>query len=294
MSKSVSFYSEGVRLSGDIFLPNDGSDARRPATLLCHGYTGTRDLYLPDIARPLTDAGFVVMTFDYKGWGDSDGPKSRLDPYGRVADAQAALTVLAAESGVDPNRLGIYGTSYGGATAVWVGAVDPRVRCVVSVVAPGNGARWMRSVRRPDEYYDLLARSEADRMKRAINGASEFVARDEILFADRASAELGAAERRKHPAAVNALPLEYVDDTLIFNAEWIVDRIAPRPVLFVATDHDRLVPPEESVALHARAGEPKKLIILKGFGHYDVYSGEALRQVMAETIPWFQQHLNDS
>jgi uncharacterized protein len=294
MSKSVTFYSEGVRLSGDIFLPNEAEGAaRRPAILLCHGYTGTRDLYLPAIAHPLNDAGFVVMTFDYKGWGDSDGPKSRLDPYGRVADAQAALTVLAAEPGVDSNRLGIYGTSYGGATVVWVGAVDSRVRCVVSVVAPGNGARWMRSVRRPDEYHDLLARSEADRLKRAITGASEFVDRGEILFADRASSELGAAERRKHPAAVNTLPLEYVDDTLIFNPEWIVDRIAPRPVLFVATDDDRLVPPEESIALHARAGEPKKLIILKGFGHYDVYSGEALRQVMAEAIPWFQQHLKD-
>jgi fermentation-respiration switch protein FrsA (DUF1100 family) len=92
---------------------------------------------------------------------------------------------------------------------------------------------------------------------------------------------------------VNTLPLEYVDDTLLFNSEWIVDRIAPRAVLFVATDDDRLVPPEESVALHARAGEPKKLVILKGFGHYDVYSGEALRQVMAEAIPWFQQHLKD-
>ena len=44
--------------------------------MLCHGYTGVRNLYLPDTARALTEAGYVVLTFDYKGWGDSDGPKS--------------------------------------------------------------------------------------------------------------------------------------------------------------------------------------------------------------------------
>ena len=57
-------------------------------------------------------------------------------------------------------------------------------------------------------------------------------------------------------SAVNTLPLEYVDDTLGFNPEWVVDKIAPRPILFITTDNDRLVPPEESENLYARA-EPK-------------------------------------
>ena len=38
--------------------------------MLCHGYTGVKDLYLPDNARVLNEAGYVVLTFDYKGWGD--------------------------------------------------------------------------------------------------------------------------------------------------------------------------------------------------------------------------------
>ncbi len=87
------------------------------------------------------------------------------------------------------------------------------------------------------------------------------------------------------------LPLEFVDDTLGFNPEWIVDRIAPRPVLFITTDDDRLVPPQESKAMYARAGEPKKLVILKGFGHYEVYGGEAFRRVMDETVAWYRTHL---
>jgi hypothetical protein len=95
-----------------------------------------------------------VLNFDYKAWGDSDGAKTRLAPYSRVADVQAALTFMGAQPQVNEARLGIYGTSYGGATVVFVAAIDPRVKCVVSVVGIGNGARWMRSVRRPDEYHD--------------------------------------------------------------------------------------------------------------------------------------------
>lgn len=292
MSKPVTFYSEGVRLAGDLFFPPGLKPGeRRAGIVLCHGYTGIRNLYLPDNARVLAEAGYVVLTFDYKGWGDSEGAKSRLAPYSRVADVQAALTFLGAQPEVEPARLGIYGTSYGGATVVWVAAVDPRVKCVVGVVGIGNGARWMRSVRRPDEYHDLLARAAEDRVKRALTGVSALADRSEILLPDRQSAELGAAARRANPAAVTEIPIEFIDDTLGFNPEWVVDRIAPRPILLITTDDDRLVPPQESEALYTRAGEPKKLVVLKGFGHYEVYGGEAFRQVMHETLAWYRTHL---
>jgi uncharacterized protein len=291
-SQPISFYSEGVRLAGDLFTPeNLAPGERRAGIVLCHGYTGVRSLYLPDNARVLTEAGYVVLTFDYKGWGDSEGPRSRLAPHGRVIDAQAALTTLAAQPTVDATRLGLYGTSYGGATVVWVAAIDERVRCVVSVVGVGNGRRWMRSVRRPDEYHDLLERSAADRARRAATGGSEFVERGEILLADRQSAELAAAARRGNPGAVNEIPLEFIDDTLGFNPEWVVDKIAPRPALFITTSDDRLVPPEESEAMYRRAGEPKRLLVLPGWGHYEVYTGECFRQVMEATLAWYREHL---
>jgi fermentation-respiration switch protein FrsA (DUF1100 family) len=90
---------------------------------------------------------------------------------------------------------------------------------------------------------------------------------------------------------VTEVPLEFIDDTLGFNPEWVVDRIAPRPVLFITADDDRLVPPHESEAMYARAGEPKKLVALKRVGHYEVYGGEPFRRVMAETLAWYREHL---
>src|SRR5215470_3847718 len=217
MKRPVTFYSEGCKLVGDVYYPDDLQPGEtRAGIVLCHGYTGVKDLYLPDNARVLNEAGYVVMAFDYKGWGDSEGTRSRLAPYSRVADVQAALTFLGAQPEVDGDRLGIYGTSYGGATVVWVGAIDPRVKCVVSVVGIGNGVRWMRSVRRPDEWHDLLERAKADREKRVLDGQSAMADRSQILLPDRQSAELAAAARRANPAAVNELPLEFIDDTLNF------------------------------------------------------------------------------
>ena len=290
----VTFHSEGLRLVGDLYAPDVDDlrpDERRAGIVLCHGYTGVKDLYLPDNARVLVEAGYVVLAFDYKGWGESEGPRTRLAPWSRVADVQAALTFLGAQASVDESRLGIYGTSYGGATVVWTGAIDRRVRCIVSVVGIGHGERWMRSVRRPDEWFDLLDRSAADRIKRTLDGESEFVDRNEILLPDRQSAELAAAARRDVPSALDTLPLEYVDETLSFHPEWVVDRIAPRPVLFITTDDDRLVPPEESWSLYAKAGEPKKLVVLEGYGHYEVYAEPAFGEVMRETVAWFGEHL---
>ena len=292
MKRPIHFFSEGVRLVGDLYLP-DGlkPGERRAGVVLCHGYTGVKDLFLPDNARVLNEAGYVVLTFDYKGWGESAGPRSRLAPFSRVADAQAALSFLAAQPEVAPERLGLYGASYGGATVTFAAAIDERVKCVVSCVGVGHGKRWMRSVRHPDEWFDLLERSAKDRTRRALTGESEQVQRDIVLLQDRQSQGISDEARKKNPAAINTLPLEYVDDTLSFHAEWVVDKIAPRPILFITTDDDRLVPPEESEALYAKAGEPKRLVTLKGVGHYQVYFEPAFSQVMAETVAWFRAHL---
>lgn len=286
----VAFYSEGMKLMGDVYLP-DGLKAgeKRAGVVLCHGYTGVKDLYLPDNARVLTEAGYVVLTFDYKGWGDSEGPRGRLDPYGRVADARAAVTFLSLRPEVDASRIGVFGTSYGVATVVWLAAHDERVKCTVCSVGVGHGRRWMRSVRTPDQFADLLEASEKDRAEAVLTGKSAPGERDYILALDRKSAALAAEARKKNPAAVSSIPMEFIDETLQFNPEWVVDKIAPRPVLFVTTEDDRVAPPEETYALFERAGEPKKLVKLSGFGHYEIYSGAAFDALMREMIAWCEQ-----
>ena len=125
---------------------------------------------------------------------------------------------------------------------------------------------------------------------RVTTGKSEFVERNEILIPDRLSARIAAETRKNNPLVVSKVPREYIDDTAGFNPEWVVDKIAPRPALFVTTDNDRLIPGEVD-SMYAHANEPKKLVVLKGFGHYELYSGEGFRQLTEVTLSWFTEKL---
>jgi len=291
--ESVSFYSEGVRLEGNVFRPDATAfPGPRPIVVLCHGYTGTRDLYLPDAARALAAVGYVGVTFDYKGWGTSDGPTRRLDPYGRVADTQAAITFATLLPGVDASRVALFGWSFGGATVIWTGAHDRRVKCVISAVGVGDGPVWMRSVRSDAEWLALMRVADEDRVARLKSGKSRMSARADILWLDDESKRISAAGRANTTAgSATEIPAEFIDETLAFRPQWIVDRLAPTPLLLITTDNDLVVPQAESEQLYAAAKEPKRLAVLKGFGHYAVYSGEAFRQAMDETITWLDQHM---
>jgi alpha-beta hydrolase superfamily lysophospholipase len=290
VERAVEFYSGGTRLAADLYVPEDHAE-RGAGVVLCCGYTGIKDLYLNDMARRLAAAGYVALTFDYKGWGKSDGPPLRLAPYGRVEDTQAALTFLAQQPGVDPGRLGLYGISYGGSTAIFTAAIDQRVRAVVSVTGVGDGPRWMRGVRTPWDYRALVERGAHDWAGQVRTGRSELADRAEVLQHDPKSAEIAAAARRGLSGAAMQVPLEFVHETLAFRPEWVVDRIAPRAALFITSDADELVLPEESIRMHERAGAPKRLVVLRGYGHYEVFVPPAIDEVMAETTDWFREYL---
>src|SRR5947199_9747975 len=73
MKKEVTIWSEGTRMSGDLFLP-DGLryGEKRPAILLCHGWAGPKSHLSSTYAPYFCKGGFVCLTFDYRGWNDSD------------------------------------------------------------------------------------------------------------------------------------------------------------------------------------------------------------------------------
>lgn len=288
----ISFFSEGQRIAADLYLPDAaGATAPVPAVVLCHGYTGVRHLYLPDTARFLNRAGYAAIAFDFKGWGDSEGPRQRLDPYGRVADTQAALTYLAERPEVDASRIGLFGWSFGCSVGVWLAAIDDRIKALVGVVGVANGGRWLAAVRSGEEWEALRELSSADRVRRMRTGESEFVDRPTILYLDPKSQKLSSDSRQKVKGAAERIPLEFVDETLGFNPEWVVDKIAPRAAMFIGCEEDVVVPPSEMQALYDRAGEPKRLEILEGYGHYDVYFGTSFEKVMELTVDWLSQHI---
>ena len=96
---SVNFWSDGTRLAGDVFKPKDMSDGDTlPAIVLCHGWGGTKAHLNRQIAPGFAAAGYVVLAFDYRGWGESN---SRLILKGKMPkpddDGNITVTVTAVQ-----------------------------------------------------------------------------------------------------------------------------------------------------------------------------------------------------
>ena len=170
--RPIHIWSDGTRMAGDLWLPAGfGEDGVWPAVLLTHGWGGIRYHLNERYAPKFAGAGFVVLTFDYRGWADSHSRlvivgelpepdangevtvrartiREVVDPKDQIRDIISALDFLSGEPGVDRNRIGIWGTSYSGGHVIHVGARDDRVAAIVSQVGYQGVGVWNPQTRR--------------------------------------------------------------------------------------------------------------------------------------------------
>ena len=284
--KAVKFYSGGLKLSGVLYLPGTDPASRPwPGMVLCNGFTSVKEMYLPEIGRAMAREGFAALAFDYRGFGDSEGPAGRLIPEEQVEDVRNAITFLQTQSGIDASRIGLYGTSFGGGIVIATGAIDQRVHSVISSVPVCNGERWLRGMRSYWEWTAFRRELEADRKRRVVTGTSARVDRALIAPPDPAARQAHAAspERPK-------LPLETAEAIIEFNPEALVDRLSPRPFLMIVAGDDMRVPAEVSMPAFHRAGEPKSLVVFEGAAHHDVYRPPLQDRLFEVVLSWLKKH----
>jgi pimeloyl-ACP methyl ester carboxylesterase len=292
MSERVTFFSDGLKLTGYLHRPADTPTSERQAGIvMCTGFGSTQAGLSQERAAEMARHGFATLTLDYRGFGESEGPAGRMIPLEQVADIRAALTFLQMQEGVDPDRVGLYGSSFGGANVVYTAGIDPRVKAVASVVGVGAGERWLRSLRRAWEWRAFLDDLEEDRQRRAATGQSKLVDRLDIMMPDPASQTRADQNLLKAGRTGIPMPLETGQAVIDFHPEEVVHRIAPRPILFMVAERDVLVPNDVTREVFDRAGEPKRWIVLPGIGHYDAYAPPAAERVLAEAAAFFTEHL---
>ena len=300
MERNVRFNSDGFQIAGVLFEPEASPDNSCPAVILCQGMVGVKEYFwFPYIARRLVELGYVVLIWDYRGVGESEGERGRLYPVEQTDDIRNGLTFLENNKKVDPDRLALFGFSFGGGMVPYVAGVDQRVKCAVSVVGWEDGSRWMRAIRRHGEWLDLLRRIHDDRKARIETGSSELMGRiGGILMGDPATDAARQEVMSQIPGMEKYKTTDYslatAEKLLDFKPIDVVERISPRAIMYIAAELDAVTPADGVVDMHARTGEPKKLWVIPGAAHYDVYREELVHQILDMSVDWMAEHLPGS
>jgi hypothetical protein len=295
MRRDIELNAEGTVLRGWLYLPERPA-GRVPGVVMAHGFTAVKEMYLDRYAEAFAAAGLGVLVFDHRNFGASDGePRGEIDPWAQVRDYRHAISCLRTLPEIDPDRLGIWGTSYSGGHVLVVGALDRRVRCVVSQVPAISG--YQASLRRvpAPQVPGLLAAFVADReqrfrggpptmrpvLPRVPGGPAVFSGEDAIAFF-RTAAECAPNWR-------DEITLRSVEMAREYEPAVYISRVSPTPLLVVAATDDNLTGTDLTLEAYERALQPKQLVLIPG-GHFVPYVQEFAASSGAAR-DWFHRHL---
>lgn len=300
MRTDISFQADGTTLRGWLYRPSGAQPA--PIIVMAHGWAAVKEALLDLYGEAFAAAGFAVLIYDHRNFGTSDGePRQEIDPWAQVRDYRHAITYAQSLDGVDPRRVGIWGTSFSGGHVLVVGALDRRVRCVVAQCPTISGHRNFLRRNPGDAVTAMRARFDADRRRRFSGGEPELFTQlpgltleggDADDFGPRGNdaAEWYRRMRRDRLAHWrNELTLKSMENYAEYEPADYIARIGPTPLLLITGDADTATPTDEALEAYSRAREPKKLLILPG-GHYDLY-GPSREAATAAAVDWFKAHL---
>jgi len=271
--ETVKIPSAGLRLHGVLAAPAGLRQAeRRTAFLVLHGFGGNCDSAgVTNPTRVLNELGYVTLRFDMRGCGKSEGEFGRIICMEQVEDLGNALAFLAQNPAVQPDRIGVIGSSFGGAVAVYAGGTNPRIAAVVSNGGWGHGERKFRGQHStPQAWAKFTGMLEEGRATLARTGKSLMVPREEIVPIPARVRE-NLEQQNVQMLATNSVemfPAESAQSMFDFRAEDVVGKIAPRPLLLIHAANDSVTPTEQSVEMFKRAGRPTELHLFSGLDHF--------------------------
>ena len=253
-------------------------------------YLSTRG-YRAGLAGNISSEGFVVLAFDYRGWGESDcrlmmtAPRSKPDEKGEVTvkakpirwqmdmadqtlDIRSTVSFLAGEPCVDAKRINIFGTSYGGGLVIWVAGNDRGVKCVVAQVPGMGGGRPPTALQQAYALSTKQARGETEPVP---------------FETGRLGGKMAAyAQMRANPAkSLGYSPFEAA--TKITAPTLIV--VAEKEDLFSNEENGKKV--FDTLTKNKVSAEYQ---VLPGISHYGVYR-EAFDDATRTEVAWFKRHL---
>ncbi|GAA4821262.1 alpha/beta hydrolase [Actinomycetospora corticicola] len=294
--QDIEFDAEGTTIRG-WFFPASGTTDKAPTVVMAHGFTAVKEMELDRYAEVFSAHGINVLVYDNRGFGDSDGtPRQEIDPWAQIRDYRHAITYASTLDGVDPQRIGIWGSSYSGGHVLVVGAIDRRVKAVVSQVSLISGYDNYRALVRADfidGYQTLFDTDRANRFEGKEPATVPVVAANPMDPAALPSADswtwFTETSKNRAPNWKNEVTVRSLEMMTEYNPIDYIARIAPTPMLLMPAQNDVVAPTIFALRAYEEAREPKKITILPG-GHYDAY-GPGFEASSSAALDWYLTHL---
>ena len=252
---ATEFEVAGEILHGNFVKPT--GEGPFPGICKFHGLPGSSD-QVHGIAMSLANEGFLVLTFDFRGFRQSEGLFSLS---GEIDDAKASVTQLLDSGWARQDWVGVYGASFGAAVAVCAAVRDKRVAAVCLRAPVYNTEKLVDS-----NLVDLILQDIMYTIPDEMHGITNAHLQQDLL-----------ARLREDAAGYNPMKEIY--------------KISPRGLFITSGDADALIDVKGVRALYEQAGEPKELVIVRGADHNlsrDTPRIETERGV----IDWFRQQVD--
>ncbi len=249
-----------------------------------------RNVLLPSFANAFTEAGFATITFDYRGFGESEGERGRLVPAMQTEDIISVINWAEKQVCIDNQRIGLWGTSLGGGHVFSAAAQDQRVKCIVSQLAFADGEVLVTGEMNELEKASFLSTLNKMAEKKKNTGKEMFVGVTRVL-SDNESKVFFEKVKGQYPEMDIKIPFLTVMETLQYKPAESAAKVQC-PVLVVIAGQDSVNPPEQGRALYdAVASGTKELYEEADACHYDIYKGAFFERVAAVQTQWFKKHL---
>ncbi len=287
-TESVSFDSDGARIAGTLYLPENGTGGKLPAVVVTGAWMTVKEQMPSVYARELAERGYAALVFDFRGWGQSAGaPRNMESPAMKIADIDAAVRYLDSRDDIDDSRINGLGICASAGYMAAVAAGNPKLG-TLALVAP-----WLHDAAIVEQVYGgregveklIAIGREAEAAQRRgqprIVPAASSTDRSAVMFGVPYYTE---ADRGLIPAWDNRFDLASWEGWLRFDALQYAPKI-DQPTLIVHSEA-AAIPQGARQFAKALAG-PTREVWLDGVSQFDFYDREQPVERSANAVAEF-------
>ena len=286
----VRFPSGDGQCSAWLYLP-DG-DGPAPVVVMGHGLGAIKEMGLVPFAERFVAAGYACLVFDYRHFGASTGePRQLLSVTRQREDWKGAVAYARSRPELDPDRVVIWGSSFGGGHVIATAAEVP-VAAVIAQCPFTDGVASSFAIP-PRTLVKVVALALRDLLA-ARRGRSPVMV--------PLAGEPGTTALMTAPDVVPGY-LGLVPDGVTFRNE-VAARVAfdilrarpggraakvACPLHVTVCDRDSVAPARTTTRLVNRA--PHAEVVHRPIGHFDIYTGAEMERVVADQVSFLQRHV---